>query len=211
MKKNVVYWIGVKNEDLSKKYGGFDYFEYSKSTWKYWCEKNDCLFVEFDTPVELDLFKYRVNWQKAMFVFDEMDKRDIDYDQIALVDSSSIVKWDCPNFFDLCDDRMVAWRDMANLNWIYHSVKGYESMMRDTHDSPNFDLDISKYINCGSIIVNENHREFLGKVKEFYDDYKNELIHMQDRVVKKGTDQTPFNYLLQLHNIDVNIGIRIAT
>ena len=206
MKKNVVFLTSVKSKIHQTKYGGFEWMDISKKTWEYWCKKHDCILYIYDEPTSSKMgMEYRVTWQRWFDVFKQLDENNIEFDKVFVVDSTSMVHWDCPNFFDLCDDRMVAWRDMANLNWIYHSVKGYESMMRDTHDSPNFDLDISKYINCGSIIVNENHREFLSKVKEFYDEYKNELIHMQDRVVKKGTDQTPFNYLLQLHNIDVNI------
>ena len=72
MKKNVVWWIGVKNEQLSDKYGGFEYFEHSRKTWEYWCKKNDVLFVPFEEPVEEDLFKFRVNWQKAIFGFFEV-------------------------------------------------------------------------------------------------------------------------------------------
>ena len=30
MSKNVIWWIGVKNPDLSEKYDGFGYYEYSK-------------------------------------------------------------------------------------------------------------------------------------------------------------------------------------
>ena len=69
-------------------------------------------FLTFEIIVEVneqsnlgDLFKFRVNWQKAMFVFDEMDRRNIDYNQIALVDSSAMIKWDAPNFFDMTDNR----------------------------------------------------------------------------------------------------------
>ena len=99
MKKNVVYWIGVKNPDLAEKYGNFDYFEYSRATWKYWCEQNDCIFVEFDQPVESDMFRFRINWQKAIFVFDELERKGIDYDQIFLVDSSCMIKWDSVSLF----------------------------------------------------------------------------------------------------------------
>ena len=73
-KKNVIYWVGVKNNLYSEKYGSFEYFEYSKNTWKYWCKQNDCLFIEFNEPVESDLTKFRINWQKAIFVFDELEK-----------------------------------------------------------------------------------------------------------------------------------------
>ena len=71
MKQNVIYWIGINNPGLSKKYNNFEYFEYSKNTWKYWCKKNNCVFVEFNSPVEPDMLKFRVNWQKAIFVFDK--------------------------------------------------------------------------------------------------------------------------------------------
>jgi len=85
--KNVIWWIGVKNPDLSEKYDGFGYYEYSKKTWQHFCKRFDCEFVEFSEPVEKDMFKFRINWQKAIFVFDELERRNIDYDQICLVDA----------------------------------------------------------------------------------------------------------------------------
>ena len=36
MKKNVVFMACVVNKDKSKKYGDFDYFDYSIKTWEYW-------------------------------------------------------------------------------------------------------------------------------------------------------------------------------
>ena len=69
MKKNVVFWIGVKNEKYSEKYGGWDWMDISRKTWEYWCKKNDVLFVPFEKPIEDDLSRFRINWQKALFVF----------------------------------------------------------------------------------------------------------------------------------------------
>ena len=112
MSKNVIWWVGVKNEQYSEKYGGWEWLDYSRKTWEYWCKKNDVLFVPFEEPVEEDLFKFRVNWQKAIFVFDELKRRNIEYDQIALIDSTVMVKWDCPNFFDLTDRKFTVTRDI---------------------------------------------------------------------------------------------------
>ena len=150
-KKNVIYWVGVKNNLYSEKYGSFEYFEYSKNTWKYWCKQNDCLFIEFNEPVESDLTKFRINWQKAIFVFDELEKRNINYDQICLVDSSCMIKWDAPNFFKLTNNKFTAWRDMDNMKWIYDSIVGYKPFFND------FKLDQSKYVNSGVIIFNKSH------------------------------------------------------
>ena len=56
MKKNVLFWCGVKSEDphLRKKHGNFEYLDISKKCWQYWCEKNDVIFFEYHTATESD-------------------------------------------------------------------------------------------------------------------------------------------------------------
>ena len=210
MKKNVVWWPFIKHNDLSDKYGGYDYVEYSRKTLEYWCKKNDVLFVPFEEPVEKDLFRFRPNWQKAIFVFDELDRMGIEYDQIALIDSSFMMKWDAPNFFDMTDRRFTAWRDMDNMKWIYDSIKGYEGFFQEACDLPHFKLDTSKYVNSGFIVFNETHREFFDSFKQLYYDYTDIFIDLQDNKVKKGNEQTPLNYWLQINRIDVNTELPIA-
>ena len=48
--KNVLFWVGVKSKDplTLEKHGNFEYFEYSKKTWEYWCNKNNVLFFEYN-------------------------------------------------------------------------------------------------------------------------------------------------------------------
>ena len=201
---NVVFWPAIKNQKLSEKYGGFDYFEYSKKSWKFWCEQNDCLFVEFSEPIESDLFRYRPNWQKAIFVFDELEKRNIDYDQICLADSSCMIKWNAPNFFNLTDYKFTGWPDRDNMKWIYDSIQGYKSFFNG------FQLDQSKYISSGFIIFNKKHKKLFTSFKELYYDNIDELIELQDKTVKKGTEQTPFNYWLQINNVDMNLNLPVS-
>jgi len=201
MKKNVVWWPAVVNEEHKDKYGGYEYFEYSRKTWEYWCKRNDVLFVPFEVPVEKDLFRYRINWQKIIFLFDELKRMEIDYDQIALVDSSFMIKWDAPNFFDMTDRRFTAWRDMDNMRWIYESIQGY----KDIFD--NFELDQSKYVNSGFVVFNEEHKEMLQGFKSFYLEHIDEFIDLQDKKVRKGNEQTPLNYWLQKNKVDVNIDL----
>ena len=52
MKKNVVFWIGVKNETYAEKYGGWDWLDISRKTWEFWCKKHDCIFYAYETPKE---------------------------------------------------------------------------------------------------------------------------------------------------------------
>jgi predicted protein tyrosine phosphatase len=191
MKKNVVWWIGVKNDLYSEKYGGWEWMDISRRTWEYWCKKNDVLFVPFEQPVETDLTKFRINWQKAIFVFDELDKRNIEYDQICLIDCTHMIKWDAPNFFKLTDHKFCALRDMDNLKWIYDSIKGYESFFK-------YKLDIKKYVNSSPMIFNESQK-VICNVDTF--------VELQDKIVKKGTEQTPLNYWLQMNNVDIDLSL----
>ena len=200
MKKNVVWWVGVKGKNLAEKYGNFEYFEYSRKTWEYWCKKNDVLFVPFEEPVEEDLFEFRINWQKAIFCIDEIERRGIDYDQIALIDSTAMIKWDAPNFFELTEGKFTGWIDDDNMRWVYDSIQGYKNFF-------NYELDQEMYINSGFMIFNEKHRDFFKSLKQLYYDNKEAFISLQDEIVKKGNDQTPINYWLQKTNVEVKVDL----
>ena len=204
MKKNVIWWPALKNPNHLDKYGGFEYYEYSRKSWEYWCKKNNCIFVPFTEPIENDFTEYRPQWQKCLYVFDELDRLGIEFDQIAIMDSTAIVKWDCPNFFDLTERKFVGLREDDNLRWVYESIRGYKEVFN------NYKLDHTKYINSGFMIFNESHRDFFKSLKELYLDKKDTFIRLQDQDVRKGNDQTPVNYWLQINNIEMKLDLPMA-
>ena len=161
-KTNIVWLPMIVHEDNKEKYGGYDYFRYIEKSWEYWCERNNCLLVPFRYPVEKDLFRFRPNWQKIMYVFDILDDLDIKYDQIFLADSTCMIKWDAPNPFELTDHRFTGWRDTDNMRWIYDSIQGYRDFFGG------FELDQMRYINSGVIIFNESHKELIQGFKQLY-------------------------------------------
>ena len=132
--------------------------EPSKNSWEYWCYKNN----------------------HKLFILEE---NNIEYNKIFLVNGSSIVKWDCPNIFDLTDDRLGAWREMGNLGAIYKSIQ-----------SSNLDVDIFKYVNYGSFIINKNHKELF---KSF----------MSINIKDNASFQTAINYHFQTNSVDINMDI----
>ena len=48
MKQNVIFWCAVNNPEHSDKYGAFEWFEYSKKSWQYWCKKHNIIFYEYN-------------------------------------------------------------------------------------------------------------------------------------------------------------------
>ena len=166
--------------------------------------KHDVIFAEFVDPIEEDLFEFRANWQKPIFVFDELERRKINYDQILLIDSNIMIKWDCPNLFDLTKGKFTAARDVDNMRWTWESVQGYKKLFND------FNFDFDKYFNSGFIFFNESHKEIFQSFKQFYYDNRKECNNLSMNVVKRGFEQTCMNYHLQIHDVDLNLDIPVS-
>ena len=200
MSKNVVFWVGVKNEQYSEKYGGWEWMDISRKTWEYWCKKHDVVFFPFEKPIDDDLVNYRINWQKSIYCFDLLDEAGIDYDQIFLVDATCMVKWDMPNIFELTDNKFTAWRETDNLNWVYDSVRGYEEFF-------SYKLNKHNYFSSGVIIFNKSHKDMFLDFKDLYLNNTEEFVELQDKTVRKGTEQTPLNYWVQKNNVELNLDL----
>ena len=198
--KNVIFWVGVKNQTYSEKYGGWDWMDISRKTWEYWCEKHDVLFFPFEKPIDDDLVRYRVNWQKSIYCFDLLDEAGIDYDQIFLVDATCMAKWDMPNIFELTDHKFTAWREKDNLRWVYDSIKGYEDFFC-------YDLNKYDYFSSGVIIFNKSHKDIFLEFKDLYLNNVDEFVELQDKIVRKGTEQTPLNYWVQKNGVELNLDL----
>ena len=198
--KNVIFWVGVKNQHYSEKYGGWEWMDISRKTWEYWCKKNDVIFFPFEKPINEDLNNYRVNWQKSIYCFDLLDDAGIDYDQIFLVDATCMVKWDMPNIFELTNHKFTAWREKDNLRWVYDSIKGYEDFF-------SYELNKYDYFSSGVIIFNKSHKDIFLEFKNLYLNNIDEFVNLQDKLVKKGTEQTPLNYWVQKNGVELNLDL----
>ena len=200
MKENnvVVIPAAIPEDKKLDKYGGWEWMEISIKSWKYWCEKNGYQFVVYDKPSYSNFKRYRITWQRFFDIFDFLDEKNIEYDKILLTDACTMPKWDCPDFFKLTGDNFTAIREMDNLRWVYESIQGYKSFF------DNFELDITRYINAGFVIFNKSHKEFFESFKNLYMENIDTLVELQDEIVKRGTDQTAFNYWLQMNEIHVD-------
>mgnify|MGYP003119345049 FL=1 len=60
------------------------------------------------------------------------------------------------------------------------------------------------------IIFNETHRKVIEGFKQLYYKNENKFIELQDKIVKKGTEQTPLNYWLQINKVDMKLDLPVA-
>lgn len=168
--------------------------EYCVSTWSYWTEKNNIDLIVLDEPLA-DTRVMKPTWQR-WYIWDILKSNNIEYDKIALVDVDTMIKWDAPNFFNLVEGEIGVCSDNDNVGWVQQSIEGYQHMF------PGVELDWTDYFNCGFVVLDYSQKHLNEKIKELWSLNQKELLDLQNNL-RKGTDQTPVNYLVRQNNIKV--------
>jgi hypothetical protein len=186
MNKNVIVITSMEGlVDIS-------YKEYCFNTWKYWAKNNNVDLIVLDEPLT-DTSYMKPTWQR-WYVWDILESNNLDYEKVALIDVDTMVRWDSPNFFDLIKDEIGVCVDNDNIGWVKQSLDGYKNMF------PSVNLDWTDYFNCGFIVMGKNSKKICNKIVNFWEKNQIDLINLQTNL-KKGTDQTPVNYIVKINNI----------
>tara|TARA_Y100000310_G_scaffold217920_1_gene219033 strand:- start:596 stop:1354 length:759 start_codon:yes stop_codon:yes gene_type:complete len=173
-----------------------DYAEWCFKSWKVWCKKHDVeLFVLEDALQPKGDGTYKVpgmkpTWQR-WHVLDVLEENDVDYDQVALVDVDTMIHPNAPNFFEETNREFSGVNDDLMVEWVHNSITGYQDMF------PDVKFDWTTYFNCGFIVINKKHKDLCEAITNFYYSNEDELRSRQHQTVKKGSDQTPVNYLVR--------------
>tara|TARA_R110002012_G_scaffold234930_1_gene408599 strand:- start:6974 stop:7741 length:768 start_codon:yes stop_codon:yes gene_type:complete len=197
--KNIVFLMNIKLNDSSGRYTPTRSlpYEFSINSWKQWCDKNNAeLFVLEDLLLPKE--DMAICWQRY-YLFDILEANEVDYDQILMVDSDTIVHPDCPNFFEMTEHKYTGVPAEGSYDWILRSIENYSK-----HVFQGLELKWWEYINGGFQIINKKHKPLFESMIELYNSNKELLIQMQEKF-HTGTDQTPLNFMLQINNIDTKM------
>lgn len=197
--QNICFWTGIKSTDpfLKDRHDSYEWMEYSRNTWEYWCKKNGVIFIPYETPSNSDTKLHRPNWQRWIDMFDIIEQHNIKNPRILSTDASIMVKWDCPNLFDIGGDDFCALRSVENLKWVYESATGYAQVF------PEVDFIFKDYFNSGFVMLNFNHKFILDELKDYYNRNQKLIVDLQEHRIKRGTDQPVLNYIVQKNNVPV--------
>ena len=191
MKKNIVFFTSMdKAPDV------LDYKEWCYRSWEVWCKKNDVEIFVLDQELR-DRNTMKPTWQR-WHVLEILEHNGIEYDQVALVDIDTMIHPDAPNFFKLTDRGFGVVGEDVMVEWIHNSITGYQDMFPDVH------FDWTTYWNNGFIVINEAHKELCKAITDFYYANEAELRNRQHVTLKKGSDQTPVNYLARQSGLPIN-------
>lgn len=197
--KNIVFMMDIKLNDEQGRYTQSRSLPYSFSvkSWQKWCEQNNAELLVLDSLL-LPKEDMGICWQRY-YLFDILESNKIDFDQVLMVDSDTIVHPDCPDFFQMTNHEYTGIHNEGSYDWIFRSIENYSKFVFNDRQ-----IDWWKYINGGFQIVNKQHKNFFKSMIEFYFANKELLIQMQN-TYHVGTDQTPLNYLLQINNIKTTL------
>lgn len=199
--KNVIFIPAVISDKGEKKLRNTPLiskiFNYSIKSWKHFANKHNCEVVVLDQPI-MDTNITSMAWQRY-YALDILENSGISYDQVLIVDADTIVHPDCPNFFEMTNNKYTGVHDGVVYEWVMRSVECYSKLLFN-----DYKLNIWNYINGGFQIFNESHKDHLNNFKQYYIENRDRIFQVES-TVKLGTDQTPMNFFLQTNNVDTTI------
>ena len=172
-------------------------FEISNDSWSKWCKKNDIAHFVLTEPL-YDLEYMNANWHK-FFCIKLLENEGIEYDQICIVDSDTLIHPDAPNFFNDTENKFCAVQNDGCYEWVNRSIKSYGEQLFE-----GVELHPWNYFNSGFMIINKSHKDFIEKLYDFYTENRDKIVDCQEKF-KVGTDQTPINYLIKKHNVELKL------
>lgn len=186
MSKNLIYTLAVNTE---KRKGEKDIYNITRKSWEHYCNKYG---IDFHVIETAPLDKGTPHWFRY-FIFDEKP----DYDRYLYIDSDVMVHWNAPNIFEVYpENKLHVVRDNAGLGWIWESINLYKQLFQD------ISLDWESYFNSGVMLFSKDQQELFNGFKQFYIENAESITAFQTEV-RKGFDQTPFNYFNAYNNTDI--------
>ncbi len=120
-------------------------YKYGISSWKKWCEKNNCELIVLDELLHPhDVMK--VNFHRY-YAFDILEASNIECDKVLLTDADCIIHTDCPNFFEMTDGKYTVTHTDGCYDWTCRSLENYSHFMFNNQTFP-----LGKYFNASSDI-----------------------------------------------------------
>jgi len=173
-------------------------YDYGIDSWKKWAEKNKCEFIIMD-ELMLPEEEMLITWQRWN-ALNILEHNNVDYDQVLIVDADSIVHPDCPNFFELTNNKFTSQITDGCYEWVNRAIEGYSQKFFNKKRC----LKPYEFFQTGFVICNKNHKEFFDKVFKFYWENKDSIIESYD-TLKTGSDIALLNCLRKEYNVELNI------
>ncbi len=188
--KNIVFIVAIKVPHWESRSASY---EFAIKSWKYWCDKNNAELMVLDTLIRPHQ-EMKVNFTRY-YAFDLL--KDVDFDQLCIVDADSMIHPDTPNFFELTNNKFTVTYADGDFDWICRSAEN------PTYIFDEFKIfNAFEYFSSCFMVVNKSHELLFKKMIELHDTQYDKIQKLYSYGI--GTDQPILNHLVRLMNIDIN-------
>ena len=163
---DVVFQVNIKGHRAKPQ------FDFSTMSWSKWCKSQEIEHFVLTEPI-YDLEYMNANWHK-FFVLELLEEQGVDYNQVCIVDADTIVHPECPNFFNLTDNKFSVVQSDGCYEWVNRSITKYRE-----HLFEDISIKTWEYFNSGFMVLHKTHKEFCDKVYEFYNENRDKLVYAQ--------------------------------
>ena len=175
--KNLIYIVAIN----------FEVKKHVQKAWEFYCNKINCDFKIIDSQTHNEMAP---QWERYSVI-----EQYTEYDNYIYVDADALVNWDCPDLFELLNEnKLYVVKDIGSLEWTYNSIVGYKQFF------PTVDVNWWEYFTTGFIKFDKLHRQLFADFIDFHNSNRDMLNKLQYHTLRKGFDQTPFNYFIRHHN-----------
>lgn len=174
------------------------YSVYGRATWQWWCSQHAIEFEVLDKPAQgfADYPPTVQRWALAATLLTEGGPGT----EVAVVDADTMIRWDAPNLFEVCDTRigLGVVMDHSLPYWTHRSIVAHRSLF------PNVELPWWQYFNAGLVVLGTRHIDLLRAFLTFYRENREALQNLHASR-DFGTDQTPLNFLVKKLGVELQI------
>jgi hypothetical protein len=165
------------------------YARYGQATWRWWCKRNDVVFVLLDSILGDEAQRCLPPSIQRWLAPEILVKQYGPATEIALVDADTMIRWDAPSPFDAAAGRLSAVEDAA-VRWASQGLKAFQ------HLFPGVTLPWWQYFNTGLVVMSAREAKVMKNFVEFvtsrWADFYSVIC-----AADVGTDQAVLNYFLR--------------
>ena len=108
-----------------------------------------------------------------------------------------MVAWHAPNFFEKLNGNIGPYmiRETSSLEWIVRGIQGYQYLF------PEEKISWDNYYATGFIKFTKREEKLFNDFIVFHEEHMEEFNELQTVTLRKGFDQTPFNFFCERERI----------
>lgn len=161
---DIIFFFPIESDSYYEEKTG----DLSLKSWKKWVknQKNTEIFVHKDP---LNHFIHLPKRWHQWFFLDVLDTHGVDYKQVAVVTSQTMIQPHAPNFFLLNSEFFASAYHVLPFDVLIHKIEQVKSYF------PQIELDWRRYFSTDFFLVNERHTSSMKRFTEFLEEKKDEL------------------------------------